>query len=318
LRFLLRFLVAVLLPVWALALVFTFSKSPLRTSSAAAANFLLALTGTVLGVHLFFRGFQSLRRRRLIENTPRSKIRAAAMGQVEIYGKVVGPYTIISPLTLSECLMYVASLYSLETGIGQNRRKLVTETLAVPFYLEDETGRVLIDPRGAELQIESTPAEFSATEPERMRRFIGRHLGANATAAATTATECSIKPGDMLFVLGSVRENPRTVDPHSAAALQFDEFFLSPEAAELQRRCALEDIQAQPAEHEASMAVAPEFDLNPIKVLAKAPGQLLLISQFSQLDIVRELAWQCAAFIWGGPLTTVLSVGYLGHRVGWW
>jgi hypothetical protein len=304
-------------PVWAGALVLAFGKSPLRNPSAAAANFLLALTGTVLGVDLFFRGFQMLQRRRLIEDTPRSKIRGAAIGQVEVYGKVVGPYTIISPLTVTECFMYVTSLYSLKNGFAGVSKVLATETLAVPFFIEDETGRILVDPRGAELQVESTPQDLSESEPESIRRLIARHAGPNSTAAK--ATERCIKPGDMLFVLGNVRENPRTADPQSAAALQFDELFLSPEAAALQRRRALADIQMLlPKRDQPRVPVWGEFDLNPVKVLGKARGGPFLISWRSQRDIVRELAWRSVIFIWGGPVMTCLSLAYLGYRLSWW
>ena len=309
-RLLLRFLVAVLVPVWAGALVLAFGKSALRYPSAAAANFLLALTGAVLGLDLFLRGFQMLQRRRLIEDTPGSKIRGAAIGQVEVYGKAVGPYTIISPLTMTDCFMYATSLYSL-------KKMLATETLAVPFFIEDETGRILVDPRGAELQVESTPLDLSESEPESVRRLIARHAGPHTTAAK--ATERCIKPGDMLFVLANVRESPRTADPQSAAALQFDELFLSREAAALQRRCALADIQVLlPERDEPKVPVWGEFDLNPVKVLGKARGGPFLISQLSQRDIVGELAWRSVIFIWGGPVMTCLSLAYLGYRLSWW
>ena len=109
--------------------------------------------------------------------------------------------------------MCVASLYDLENGRGS--KALATETLAVPFFIEDETGRILVDARGAEPQVESTPLEFSGNEPEAMRRFVGRHAGPNATAA--TATECCIKPGDRLFMLGSVRESPAHLRPALAS-----------------------------------------------------------------------------------------------------
>ena len=85
-------------------------------------------------------------------------------------------------------------------------------------------------------------------------------------------------------------------------ALQFDELFLSPEAAELQRRCAREDIQAQlPARDEPKAEVSPEFDMNPVKVLGKEQGRPFLISQLSPGDIVGELAWQSEALVCAGP-----------------
>jgi hypothetical protein len=51
----------------------------------------LAFVGVFAGVYLFYRGFRFLQRKRLILNTPASKIRSAAMGLVEINGLAVGP-----------------------------------------------------------------------------------------------------------------------------------------------------------------------------------------------------------------------------------
>ena len=53
--------------------------------------------GVTLGPYFFWRGFLLLRRKRLIMDTPRSNIRSAALGRVEITGKAVGPYTHVAP-----------------------------------------------------------------------------------------------------------------------------------------------------------------------------------------------------------------------------
>jgi hypothetical protein len=45
--------------------------------------------GLLLGLYVFYRGFHHFRRKRLIENTPTSKVRSIAMGLVEIFGTVV-------------------------------------------------------------------------------------------------------------------------------------------------------------------------------------------------------------------------------------
>jgi hypothetical protein len=311
-----RALISVLLPVWAVALLLTFNSKPsrLRAPASAAANFLLAVTGVVLGIDLFCTGFGLLTRKRRIEATPRSHIRGASVGQVEVQGRIVGPYTLISPLTATECFMYVGYLLGAEEGDGKPTRTTV-ERLAVPFYVEDETGRLLVDPRGAELQIDGETLEYSSAMPERVRRFVSRHVGPLATSARVM--ECCVRPGDVLFIVGSLRENPKNTDPQSQAALEFDESFLSPQAADLQRRCTLEDLGAAVPERHASVAVAADFDLNPVAVLGKAPGQPFFISQFSDREVVGDLAWKSAAYIWGGPVLTLLGLAYLFYWAGW-
>jgi len=65
-----------------------------------------AALGIVVGPFLFFRGFRLLQHKRLIMDIPRSTIRGAALGPVEISGKAVGPYTLVSPLSKRDCLYY--------------------------------------------------------------------------------------------------------------------------------------------------------------------------------------------------------------------
>src|SRR5689334_9754143 len=62
--------------------------------------------GALLGVYLFIRGFSLLQRKRLVMNTPRSTVRAAALGPVEVSGQAAGPYTLIAPLSETECYYY--------------------------------------------------------------------------------------------------------------------------------------------------------------------------------------------------------------------
>jgi hypothetical protein len=54
-----------------------------------------AALGLVIGPYLFYRGFRLLQRKRLILDIPRSAVRAAAMGGVEVSGQAVGPYTLV-------------------------------------------------------------------------------------------------------------------------------------------------------------------------------------------------------------------------------
>jgi hypothetical protein len=45
---------------------------------------LWAWTGVIVGPYFFWRGFRVLQRKRLIMDTPRSTVRAAALGVVEL------------------------------------------------------------------------------------------------------------------------------------------------------------------------------------------------------------------------------------------
>ena len=62
--------------------------------------------GLGLGLVSFWKGFQTLQKRRLIQNTPTSKVRSLAMGLCEVYGQAL-PYKeniLKSPFSGADCL----------------------------------------------------------------------------------------------------------------------------------------------------------------------------------------------------------------------
>jgi hypothetical protein len=65
-----------------------------------------AAVGAIAGVYWFVKGFRLLQRKRLVLNTPTSKIRSASMGLVEIIGLAASPFVMISPLKRVECYYY--------------------------------------------------------------------------------------------------------------------------------------------------------------------------------------------------------------------
>ena len=113
-----------------------------------------AAVGATAGVFLFLRGFSMLRCKRLIMNTPSSKIRSASMGLVEISGTAKGPQTVRAGITGQACYYYRAMAWQLrQSGRNSQWKKVADESLYVPFFIEDATGDALVDPQGAELDI---------------------------------------------------------------------------------------------------------------------------------------------------------------------
>jgi len=59
------------------------------------------------------------------------------------------------------------------------------------------------------------------------------------------------------------------------------------------------------------------FDLHPPVVLMKGShNPAFLISWHSQRDLLTELGWKSALYIWGGPVLTLVSVGFVLSRFG--
>jgi hypothetical protein len=173
--------------------------------------------GFCAGIGLFFYGFRLLQRRRLILDTPFSKIRSASMGMVEVSGLAVGPYNMIAPITARPCYYYRTLVWEYKQH-GRNKKwvKVAGECMHVPFFVDDNTGRLLVDPRGADLDLHRDFQEefngsfltFSTRDdaPGNVNSFLSRH--GVVTSNRIKVEEYCIKPKNSLFILGTLAENP--------------------------------------------------------------------------------------------------------------
>jgi E3 Ubiquitin ligase len=171
--------------------------------------------GFCAGIGLFVYGFRLLQHRRLILDTPFSKIRSASMGMVEISGLAVGPYTMIAPITARPCYYYRTLAWEYKQN-GKNKEwvKVAAESMHVPFFVNDNTGCVLVDPRGASLDLhcdfkeEFNNSFFSSSNdaPSNVNSFLARH--GVVTGNKIKVEEHCIKPKNSLFILGTLAENP--------------------------------------------------------------------------------------------------------------
>ncbi|MDI6735416.1 MAG: hypothetical protein QME42_04345 [bacterium] len=73
----------------------------------------------LIGPGLFFYGFFKLKKKRLIEDIPTSKIRSVAMGFAEIKGKARQKIPLKSPLTSADCVYYKFLVEKERTGTIQ-------------------------------------------------------------------------------------------------------------------------------------------------------------------------------------------------------
>jgi len=110
----------------------------------------LLSAGVLLSVHAFV----LLSRKRNIENCPTSKIRSVPMGEAEVNGHARQKYSLRAPYSLTECVYYSYKIYKTEMT-PKGPRKVLSEcgeSGNIPFYLEDDTGKILIIPRGSVLK----------------------------------------------------------------------------------------------------------------------------------------------------------------------
>jgi len=185
----------------------------LRTSDARPIAW--CVIGLCIGLYLFFQGFRLLQRRHLILNTPVSKIRSAPMGLVELSGLAVGPYTMVAPITARPCYFHRTIVWEWKRqGRSNQWVQVAAECLHVPFFLDDNTAKVMVDPRGADLDLhrdfheEFCDSFFTMKEeaPANVRDFLLRY-GISTTNKIKVEEFC-IKPKNALFLLGTLDENP--------------------------------------------------------------------------------------------------------------
>ena len=206
------------------------------------------------GLYFFFVGFHLLARKRLLLTTPTSKIRSAALGLVEVNGMAAGPYTMPAPITGKPCFLYHTTAWQRRVGKEKDWEKVADETLHLPFFINDSTGQLLIEPLGADLDLhrdfrEEYDTSFFSSNlnnvSPRVSVFLARH--GIVPSRHLRIEERLIKPEDALFIAGTLTENPgvevrpfsprsdlRDDGPPTAAPSNFSEQIPAPEIIRLQ------------------------------------------------------------------------------------
>lgn len=124
---------------------------------------IILLIATTVG---FFFAFKNMHSKRIIEDTPTSKIRSAAQGYLELvgHGHLMEGLAIISPLTGTTCTWYEYKVEERRQS-GKNSewvtiRKGISDEL---FLIKDETGQCIIDPEEAHVTVSKKDVWHGAT-----------------------------------------------------------------------------------------------------------------------------------------------------------
>lgn len=175
---------------------------------------ILSSIAIVGGLYFFFLGLHMLARKRLLLTAPRSQIRSAASGLIEVNGIASGPNTISAPISGKPCFLYQATAWQYRHGRKQEWEKVADETLHLPFFIDDSTGQLLIEPFGADLDLnadfceEYDSSSFTnlGDAPPRVSVFLARH--GIVPYRRLRVEERLIKPEDAIFAAGTLMENP--------------------------------------------------------------------------------------------------------------
>ncbi|HYE36616.1 GIDE domain-containing protein [Methylocaldum sp.] len=168
----------------------------------------IGFTGLV-GAACFYLAFRWLHRARLIADTPTAKVRSAAQGYVELEGRaqLMDGEPIHAPLSGARCVWYSYKVEKQETDFEDGRSTTRWQTIEsgvseAIFHLEDDTGRCIVDPGGAEV----TPSIRVKWRGQLARPgYAPQQTGfwnSLFSSGPYRYTEYRIQPNDPLYVIG--------------------------------------------------------------------------------------------------------------------
>lgn len=257
----------------------------------------LALMGFAAGIYGFYHGFNRLKLKRVIENTPTSKIRSLAMGLVEIRGKAVCRKSLLSPLEKKPCVYFKWTLERWEKRGKHSKWVTIGKgESSEPFYLEDDTGRTIVFPTGAEMNLKiDYRKEFGGfgSVPAELQSFLDQndvtYRGLFGLTSRMRFTEIFVVPGNIIYLLGSAcswqKKNRRMSE--------------SPDQVEM----LMKEMEIQ--DNECSSCIRKVSD-----------QPWFYISDSSEKDIISSLGWWVPLSIIGGPVLSAASLIYILHRFG--
>lgn len=179
--------------------------------------------GSVAAAWAAWRGFY---RRRLIEDMPTSKARSAAQGYVELEGRgqLMDGAPIVAPLSGLPCVWFRYKVEEQVTvhnpkGPDQHHWRVVQQGESEEtFWLEDDTGRVVVDPSGAEV----VPAHVDVWRTGMIGRssllhsdFVINFTSSRGIGNPHRFTEWRINPGESIFALGLLKNLGSHLNPNT-------------------------------------------------------------------------------------------------------
>ncbi|MAF36807.1 hypothetical protein CL622_06850 [archaeon] len=169
-----------------------------------------------IGGYLFFNSFTHHKKKRIIESTPTSKIRSLAMGRVEVNGN---PYPsdkiITAPFSGTKC-SYCKWTIEEYRRQGKNSHWVVLKhgSIGRYFYVQDDTGSVLVDTAGAKMDIPETFKTYSRND--NIIKFLQRqninHKGFFGLHKKMRFTEEVLSKETGIYVMGHAGDNPFVED----------------------------------------------------------------------------------------------------------
>ena len=274
----------------------------------------LAISLMSIGLMVFARSFVLIKRKRLIENSPRSKIRSMPMGEVEVSGKAVQKYYLQSPYTYTKCVYYSYKIYELENTQDGKRWRLKDwgNSGRIPFYLKDDTGTTLILPKDAILH-----AGVTETLQGDMLSSI---FGSGSSKTDRKIVETSVAAGQFLYVLGHAhRARNSHVDKKKEMTkrlldLKLDKTRLKKYDTDGDGKISGEEWDAarDDVEHQIlAEQLSKDTARDEVAIGAPPYGGVFIISDKKEAHMIRSMAWKIPLYLVAGSATALAGLFFM-------
>jgi len=176
---------------------------------------------------LFLAGIQAYLKKKKMAGIPTIKVNAAAVGLVELSGKAKQLEKITSPISGKPCAFYRITLEKLIRGKHSHWVEMTHARLeSGPFALEDESGSIVIDPKGAEVTFKKDSIQRGSkqTFPEHVQKYIQdaldnpamrdmKYFSLSIFPDEFRITEHLVEEGDQVYVLGPAKIPEKPLPP---------------------------------------------------------------------------------------------------------
>lgn len=255
------------------------------------------LVGLGFGLVLFVRGLRLYRTKLLVADTKIIPTRSVAMGVVQIQGTAKEGKPFPSPVSGTPCYAYQVRIERWTSGSrGGHWSHQRTDQNGTPFYLEDGSGRVLVDPREAEFNL--PPHCLRQVPPSAMRSILEKEPGLSPTGTGAERDGMSEAPSDEVLLLYAGQPGL-----FGSGRFRFTEYCILPERQYDVLGTCVENPHPQ--------------DENDRNLIAKGQNEhTYLISSRSERVLERNLSWRSALMVWGGGALAVACAAILLAEYG--
>ena len=167
----------------------------------------------LFGLLMVYMGFDEYRASRLVRDTATERVRSVAAGRTELTGAAEPGETLFHrPFTDGECLYADYSVQEESNSDDSEWTTVAADTWLAPFYLEDETGRIRVEPtRKTTFEISednttTVTVEAGQAEPPEIRAFIEETEGVTPSDERRRYVERVIPQGESVYVLGGAEQ----------------------------------------------------------------------------------------------------------------